>query len=74
MTAAPRPGLPVVYELTIVGTIGPVLQNALAPYASATPEYRTVVRAGLPAGRDLVDLVRVLESRGLEIAAIHELP
>lgn len=71
MTAR-SPGGPV-YELVVSGTLGPVLRCALARYASATSEYQTVVRAWVPADRDLVDLVRVLASRGLEIADIHEL-
>lgn len=71
----PSPGTePAVYELTVMGTIGPVLRGALAPYASAIPELQTVVRTEVPEGRDLVDLVLLLESSGLEISDIHELP
>jgi hypothetical protein len=72
VTASPGPE-PTVYELTIAGTIGPVLRGALAPYASATSEVHTVIRADVAQG-DLVDLVLMLQARGLEIADIHELP
>jgi hypothetical protein len=59
-----------VYELTVVGALGPVLRHALEPCGSAPPELHTVLRAGMPAHADLVDLVLLLDSTGLEIAAV----
>lgn len=66
------------YELVVVGTLGPVLRCALAPYASATPEVCAVVRASGDSSdngaRDLVDVLILLEARGLEISSIQRLP
>ena len=59
-----------VYELTVVGALGPVLCSALRPYVSACSEMHTVIRADAPGDTDLVDLVRLLESRGMDIATI----
>lgn len=61
------------YELTVVGSLGPVLRNALAPYAVATCEQQTILRTGLGEDADLVDLVLMLASRGLEIADVTDL-
>ncbi len=73
MTRRSRPA-PEVYELTIVGNLGPVLQRALEPYAAASRELQTILRASLPESGDLVDLVLKLEAKGLEIANITALP
>jgi hypothetical protein len=71
MTASERPDAGgAVYQFTIVGTLGPVLRRALEPYVTASQQRQTVVRADAPERGDLVDLVRLLESRGLEIASI----
>lgn len=61
---------PATYELTVVGALGPVLRHALAPYATATAEHQTVLRTELGDDADLVDLVLMLASRGLEIADV----
>jgi hypothetical protein len=63
----------VTYELTVVGDVGPAVRNALAPYASASSEHRTTLRTGVGEDRDLVDLVLMLASRGLEITDIVDL-
>ena len=73
MTRRSRPA-PEVYELTIVGNLGPVLQRALEPCAAASREPQTILRASLSESGDLVDLVLKLEARGLEIANITALP
>lgn len=62
-----------VYELVVVGAIGPALRRALEPFATACSEAQTIVRAEAPHGRDLVDLMVALESRGLEVADIAAL-
>lgn len=63
----------VTYELTVVGDVGPAVRNALAPYASASSEHQTTLRTGVGEDRDLVDLVLMLASRGLEITDIVDL-
>lgn len=73
MASIDGPEAGAVYQFTIVGTLGPVLRRALEPYVTASPQRQTIVRAESPEGRDLVDLVRLLESRGLEIASICQL-
>jgi hypothetical protein len=60
----------VVYELTIVGALGPVLQNVLRPYAVTSAEHHTIVRTSLSDERDLVDLVLALEAGDLQIADV----
>lgn len=73
MVAFERPDAGAVYQFTIVGTLGPVLRRALEPYVTASPQRQTIVRADSPDGGDLVDLVRLLESKGVEIASICQL-
>ena len=70
---APRPDPPPVYELVVVGAIGPALRRALEPFATACSEVQTILRAEAPHGRDLVDLMVALESRGLDVADIAAL-
>lgn len=62
-----------VYELVVVGAIGPALRRALEPFATACSEVQTILRAEAPHGRDLVDLMVALESRGLDVADIAAL-
>lgn len=61
---------PATYELTVEGALGPVLRHALAPYATAVSEHQTVLCTGLGEDADLVDLVLMLASRGLEISDV----
>lgn len=63
---------PATYELTVVGALGPVLRKALAPYATASCEQHTILRTALGDDADLVDLVLMLASRGLDIADVVE--
>jgi hypothetical protein len=72
MTSVSRSGS-ATYELTVVGTLGPVLQRALEPYASAARQPQTILRASLRESGDLVDLLEVLEARGLDITNITAL-
>jgi hypothetical protein len=62
------------YELTVTGAVGPVLRSALSPPAVASTEQQTILRAELDGNIDLVDLVLMLASRGLEITAVRDLP
>jgi hypothetical protein len=59
-----------VYEVTVLGALGPVLRRAIEPYATATVECQTIVRACVAGCADLVELVHLLESGGLQIAEI----
>lgn len=70
---APRPVAAPVYELVVVGAIGPALRRALEPFATTCSEVQTILRAEAPHGRDLVDLMLALESRGLDVADIAAL-
>lgn len=63
---------PATYELTVVGALGPVLRKALGPCVAARCEQQTVLRTELGDDADLVDLVLMLASRGLEIADVLE--
>ena len=65
-----RPGWasgPAMYELTVAGAIGPVLRCALKPHKVEKTQICTILRAGASADRDLVDLMLMLESRGLKV-------
>jgi len=75
MTSRERPirTQAVTYELTVAGDVGPAVRNALAPYASASSEHLTTLRTEVGEDSDLVDLVLMLASRGLEITDIVDL-
>ncbi|HSE10665.1 MAG TPA: hypothetical protein VLB29_18520 [Nocardioidaceae bacterium] len=62
----------VVYELTVVGALGPALCHALTPFAHAISEAHTILRAELPDGLDLVDLMGVMEAKGLDVVDVVE--
>ncbi len=68
---------PAEYELVVAGTLGPVIRQALSPYATATPEVRAVVRAGgggpSEGAGDLVDVLVLLEAHGLRITRIQRI-
>jgi hypothetical protein len=68
---------PAEYELVVAGTLGPVLRQALSPYAAATPEIRAVVLAGggdpSDGAGDLVDVLMLLEAHGLRITRIQRI-
>ncbi len=66
----PLPPDPATYELTVVGTLGPCLRAVLQPRVTASAEPQTIMRSR---EGDLVDLVLLLESKGLVIASISAL-
>jgi hypothetical protein len=71
-----RPGWasgPAMYELTVAGAIGPVLRSALKPHKVERTQICTILRAGASADRDLVDLMLMLESRGLKVEDVSRL-
>jgi hypothetical protein len=59
-----------VYELTVVGALGPVLQDVLRPCSVTSTEHHTIMRTRLSDDRDLVDLVHALASVDLQIADV----
>lgn len=62
-----------VYELVVAGSLGPVLARALAPYATASRQPQTILRASVPGNADLLDLLERLQAQGLEVANITAL-
>ena len=57
-----------VYEVTVVGPVGPVLREALKPCRTGSVQPETIVRTR--AHRDLVDLALWLQAHGATVAAI----
>lgn len=70
MMVTPEGNEEAVYELTLVGSIGPAVMAALGPCTTAISEIQTTLGARLPEGVDLVELVLRLEMRGLTLASI----
>jgi hypothetical protein len=68
-------GAGALYELTVVGQLGPVLRAMLAPAVAATScAYLTIILRPDQDGPDLVDVVELLSARGIEavaVSAIH---
>lgn len=60
-----------VYEFTVAGRLGPVLRAMLEPVAETTASEALTIMC-LPGhdGQDLVDIVQLLGSRGLEATTI----
>jgi hypothetical protein len=66
--------LEAVYELTVVGRLGPVLRARFMPAATTSSAVNTIMCLRAHDGEDLLDVLRLLRSRGLEvttISAIH---
>jgi hypothetical protein len=64
---------PAVYELTLAGAIGPMLRCALRPHEVARTQLCTILRARGSADGDLVDLMLLLESRGLQVEDVSRI-
>ena len=60
------------FELTVVGDLGPVLEAALLPCVCHGVQRQTVVRLGT-SGLDLVEVLDHLGRRHLRVAGITEL-
>jgi hypothetical protein len=58
------------YEVTITGRLGPVLGRTLAPAGGIRTERCTVIRARTSADRDLAELLRSLDSRGIRAMGV----
>jgi hypothetical protein len=70
--SAPGPP-PGVYELTVAGRLGPVLQAMFEPATTTSCEHLTIMCLRGQGGKDLVDVLELLGSRGLDVANIHTL-
>jgi hypothetical protein len=58
------------YEFVVAGALGPVLRHALSPQRTAQTQSCTVLRAEVAEDTDLVDVVRILESKGVKFEGV----
>jgi hypothetical protein len=65
---------PLVYELTVLGRLGPMLRHALQPHKECRIQSCTIVRTGGAAHGDVVELVRFLASKGLQVEEVSRSP
>ena len=70
-TQGPLPG-PAIYEFTIAGALGPVLRAALQPHDACNSQKCTIMRVERNASRDIVDLVAVLNAKGLKVEEVSK--
>jgi hypothetical protein len=63
----PDPGHSAVFEVTVEGRLGPVFRAALRPCHVAESTVYTILVATDAAERDIADLVRLLETRGVRV-------
>ena len=68
MSRTPR--LDAVYELTVVGRLGLVLRARFQPAATTSSAVSTIMCLRAQDGEDLVDVLRLLGNRGLEVTTI----
>lgn len=61
---------PFVFELTIMGSIGPVFRSAVKPHAVTRSGVSTILRARTRPEMDLVDLFRVIDEDGLKVEGV----
>lgn len=59
-----------VYELTVVGRLGPALRARFRPAATTSCAMSTILWLRSEGGQDLVDVLRLLVSHGLEVTTI----
>jgi hypothetical protein len=60
-----------VYELTVAGRLGPVLQAMFEPATTTSCEHLTIMCLEGHGGKDLVDMLDLLGSRGIDVATIN---
>lgn len=58
------------YELAVEGAVGPVLRCALLPRQASPTESSTVLRLH-GSEQDITELVRTIESLGLELVSVR---
>ena len=58
------------YEITVAGTLGPVLRAALQPLVTTASGPCTTLRTALQRRGDIADLVALLDAKGLEVTQI----
>lgn len=68
MTRSPRPDS--TYELTVVGRVGPVVRGMLEAASTTSCGLQTIMCLRGLEGEDLVDLLHLLGSRGLDVISI----
>ena len=59
-----------VYEISVVGELGPVLRQALEPCRTAGSRYNTILRVVRDGDEDVTEMVRILLSLGLEVTTV----
>ncbi len=72
MTGAERDEDGCTYELTIAGTVGPVMRCVLPASSVVTVETSTF-RVEESAERDLAQVVALIEAAGVRVRAVHRL-
>jgi predicted XRE-type DNA-binding protein len=70
MTQPAADGFGDVYELTLAGSVGPVLCEAFRPFGISQAHVCTVLHVERPRGTDLVDLMAQLDAHGLQVELI----
>lgn len=58
------------YEITVVGSLGPVLRAALHPLVTTASGPCTTLRTALGRRGDVADLVALLDAKGLEVTHV----
>ena len=61
-----------VFEVTIAGSLGPLLRFALSPCRARPTQEYTLLRVAQPPERDLVDLVDRMQHKGLVVEDAFE--
>ena len=62
------------YEISVAGTLGPVVRHALRPCHTGETSYLTVLRLSVSDDQGVAEMVGKLESMGLELAAVEIVP
>ena len=60
-----------VYELTVVGPMGETFRAAVTPHDAVRSEVCTVLRTAGTSASDVVDLVLLLEQKGLAVEGVY---
>jgi len=59
-----------VYEITVLGALGPALRDAVKPCRTAPSDVSTIASVTYEDDRDLIEVVRLLAGLGLEITNV----